>query len=220
MSKTSDTKKINELRELLARANRAYYVDNELLMSDRDFDLQLEELARLETQHPDLHDPNSPTQRVGGTPVEGFKSVRHRIPMQSIDNTYSIDDLKAWHERVLKGLDIEYSAEDSGSLFELPDEGELTFVCDPKIDGVAISLHYEDGKLVQALTRGDGAKGDDVTTNVRTIKAIPLKLAKSGSHSKVSSNFRMKVNSPSSVIPRSTASPSAFTTRTGSWFRP
>ena len=169
MQKRTATRRIRELRELLDRANRAYYVDADPIMSDRDYDELLHELIELEGQHPDLHDPNSPSQRVGGEPVEGFETVAHAVAMQSIDNTYSVDDLRAWHDRVVKGLGLE----DAGGLFGPTD---LAYTCDPKIDGVAISLRYEDGSLIRAVTRGDGTRGDDVTAQVRTIRAVPLRL--------------------------------------------
>lgn len=168
MSKSNERNRIKELRELLNRANVAYYVDAEPLMPDREYDELLKELASLEAKHEDLFDPNSPTQRIGDEPAKGFKTVKHTVPMQSIDNTYSIDDLKAWYERVMKGLGEE------SDLFGA--SNGIAFVCDPKIDGVAISLRYEHGNLVRAITRGDGEKGDDVTAQVRTIRAIPLTL--------------------------------------------
>lgn len=171
MSKAADHKRIRELRTLLEQANHAYYVDAQPIMSDRDYDQLLKELEKLEASYPDLHDPNSPTQRVGGEPIEGFTTVAHFVPMQSIDNTYSFDDLRTWYERVIKGLG---TAKDQADLFA--EQGNIDLVCDPKIDGVAISLRYEKGILVQAVTRGDGSKGDDVTSNIRTIRAIPLRL--------------------------------------------
>jgi len=171
--KKSDAKaRIRELRDLLDRANYAYYVENEPIMSDRDFDERLEELAELEEQFPGLRDPNSPTQRVGGEPIEGFETVPHTVPMLSIDNTYNVENLKAWYNRVLKGLGVE----DGDELFT---QHQVTFFCDPKIDGVAISLRYENGSLQRAVTRGDGYQGDDVTAQVRTIRAIPLQLHES-----------------------------------------
>lgn len=163
MSKNSDRQRIEHLRDLLHRANRAYYVDNDPIMPDREFDELLDELAQLETKHPEFDDPNSPTKRVGGEPIKGFRTVEHTVPMLSIDNTYNLDDLRAWHARVMKGLE---------------DESGIAFVCDPKIDGVAISLRYEDGSLIHAVTRGDGQKGDDVTAQVRTINTVPLRLSK------------------------------------------
>ncbi len=168
MSKaTAATKRIIELRDLLDRANRAYWVDADPVMPDSEYDRLLRELAELEETHPELDDPNSPTKRVGGEPIEGFQTVGHSIPMLSIDNTYDLDDLRAWHKRVHKGLGAD----------ELFSEDEsLAFVCDPKIDGVAISLRYENGQLAAAITRGDGERGDDVTAQIRAIRAIPLKL--------------------------------------------
>ncbi len=156
-----EERRILELRDLLERANRAYYADNAPIMPDSEFDALMAELVRLEAAHPELHDPASPAQRVGAEPVESFRAVRHRVPMMSIDNTYSLEDLRAWHERVLKGLA----------------EGEApVYVCDPKVDGVAVSLRYEQGELRLAATRGDGEQGDDVTAQARTIRAIPLRL--------------------------------------------
>ena len=170
MSKVAGKKRILELRELLDRANRAYFVHNEPMMTDSVYDALLRELVDLENGHPELFDPDSPSQRVGGEPIKGFKTVRHRAPMMSIDNTYSIEDLHAWHERVLKGLKGE--TDEGVSNGDCP----LRFVCDPKIDGVAVSLRYQRGALAVAVTRGDGERGDDVTAQVRTIRAIPLGL--------------------------------------------
>ena len=160
MPRAVDTRRILELRALLDGANRAYYVDDQPVMTDSEFDALLRELQELESAHPDLYDPDSPSQRVGGEPIDGFRTVRHRVPMMSIDNTYSIEDLRAWHERVVKGLDGQ----------------EPHYVCDPKIDGVAVGLRYEKGSLVIAVSRGDGERGDDITAQVRTIRAIPLSL--------------------------------------------
>ena len=154
--------RIDELRELLHRANRAYYVDAAPFMSDAEFDRLLAELAALESAHPECFDPNSPTQRVGGEPSTGFAQVTHRVPMMSVDNTYSTDDLRAWWDRCENALGHPFAA-----------------VADPKVDGVAISIRYEHGQLVQAATRGDGTVGDDVTRNVRAIDAVPLVLAAS-----------------------------------------
>jgi DNA ligase (NAD+) len=171
-SATEQTKaaaRVKELRDLLNRANRAYYADNSPIMSDPEFDRLLAELAKLEQDHPDLDDPESPTHRVGGEPIEGFETRPHAIPMLSIDNTYEEATLREWYDRVLRGLSIS----DSGALFA---GGLPALACDPKIDGLALSLRYEKGKLVRALTRGDGVQGDDVTHGARTIRAIPLVL--------------------------------------------
>lgn len=162
MPKTDEPARIAELRDLLTRANRAYYVDADQIMSDTEFDRLLEELADLEARHPGLADPASPTRRVGGEPIEGFTTRDHALPMMSIDNTYNEAEVRAWVERISKA-------------FKGNPETDR-FVCDPKVDGVAVSLRYEKGELAYALTRGDGARGDDVTHAARTVRAIPLRL--------------------------------------------
>jgi len=163
--KQSDKATIEELRTLLHRANRAYYVLNDPIMSDQEYDRRLKELAELEEKRPELDDPNSPTKRIGGEPVDKFKTAEHAVPMLSIDNTYSEDDVRDWVQRIRRSLKD-----------EVDKESELRFVADPKIDGVAVSVRYENGALVQALTRGDGYQGDDITRNVRTINTVPLRL--------------------------------------------
>jgi len=147
--------RIQELRKILDQANYDYYVDAMPTMADSEYDLLLNELSSLEDEHPELHDPNSTTQRIGGEAVDGFQTVTHTVPMQSIDNTYTMDDLRKWYEKL---------------------GGEVQCTCDPKIDGVAISLRYENGVLVSGVTRGDGERGDDVTAQVKTIRSIPLHL--------------------------------------------
>ncbi len=161
--------RIEYLRELLERANAAYYADQRPIMSDPEFDRLLAELARLEAEHPELADERSPTRRVGGEPIEGFETVRHARPMLSIDNTYSEPEVREWYARTQKAL-----GGDAGTLFG--GGTGVTLVCDPKIDGLALSLRYEKGDLVHAVTRGDGVKGDDVTHAARVIRAIPLRL--------------------------------------------
>ncbi|MGZ5445945.1 MAG: NAD-dependent DNA ligase LigA [Thermoanaerobaculia bacterium] len=150
---------IRKLREELERHNRLYY-EGHPQITDYEFDQMLRRLQELEDKHDD-HDPNSPTQRVGGAPIEGdFGTVIHDPPMLSIENAYSLEELREWHERVLRGLGretVEYEAE-------------------LKIDGVSISLLYENGELVRGATRGDGVRGDDVTVNVRTVRRLPLKI--------------------------------------------
>lgn len=152
--------RIAELRERLNRANHEYYVLAQPSLSDREYDELLDDLARLEAEAGD-HDPASPTRRVGGEPIEGFVTRAHAVPMLSIDNTYSPEEIRAWSKRV----------EDRLGAADTP-----TYACDAKIDGVAISLTYEKGRLAHALTRGNGVEGDDVTANVRTIRSIPLVL--------------------------------------------
>lgn len=171
MADRSAKARVAELRELLTRANRAYYVDAAPIMSDPEFDKLLAELAELERKHPELDDPDSPTHRVGGEPVDGFTSVPHAVPMLSIDNAYDEASVREWHARVLKGLGL-----DGGGLFASAGASKVRIVCDPKVDGVALSLTYEKGRLARAVTRGDGSKGDDITHNARAIRAIPLVL--------------------------------------------
>ncbi|MCM1067305.1 MAG: NAD-dependent DNA ligase LigA [Muribaculaceae bacterium] len=156
----NETDRILSLREELHKHNYNYYVKNEPEISDRDFDFLLKELEALEAKHPELNDPNSPTRRVGSDITAGFDQVPHIYPMLSLANTYSIDEVDAWVHRV----------EDSiGS-------SDVTLVGEMKFDGTGISLIYEHGRLVRAVTRGDGEKGDVVTENVRTIRSIPLQL--------------------------------------------
>ncbi|HOA73268.1 MAG TPA: NAD-dependent DNA ligase LigA [Phycisphaerae bacterium] len=163
MSKPDPQKRAAELREEIRRHDYAYYVLAEPVISDREYDRLFAELKQLEAEHPELVTPDSPTQRVGGQPLSGFRQVRHAVPMLSIDNTYNESELRAFDERVRKGLGGD----------------DYHYVMDPKIDGVAISLRYEQGKLVLAATRGDGTTGDDITQNARTIRAIPLTLRQS-----------------------------------------
>jgi len=154
-------KRIEWLRDEIRRHDRLYYVLNSPEISDRDYDRLFAELKELENSHPELITPDSPTQRVSGEPLEGFGTVYHSVAMLSIDNTYDADELRAFDERVAKGL--------GGRDYE--------YVVELKIDGLAISLRYEGGVLVRAATRGDGTRGDDVSANIRTIRAIPLRLA-------------------------------------------
>ena len=170
---TRDEKRIADLRRQIDKHNRLYYVEAKTEISDQQFDALLRELQDLEAKHPGLITPDSPTQRVGGEPIEGFNTLPHARPMMSIDNTYNQDELRAWYDRTLKT--IVKSDKDAATLFTGEDAG-LPLVLEPKIDGVAVSLRYEQGKLVQALSRGDGKRGDDITHNVKTIRAIPLTL--------------------------------------------
>ena len=182
MGKADAPKRVTELRRLLERANRAYYVDASPVMPDAEFDRLLRELADLEAEHPELDDPNSPTRRVGGEPIEGFETYKHSVPMLSIDNTYKEEGksgLREWYDRTCKALGIGAGKEPrtsaTGLFADADDHADpAPFICDPKIDGVAISLRYESGRLARALTRGDGTRGDDVTHAVRTIRSLPL----------------------------------------------
>jgi len=157
--------RIHTLRAEIRRHDRLYYVEARPEISDLDYDRLVEELRRLEAGHPDLVSADSPTQRIGDEAVESLQSVRHRVPMMSIDNTYGVDDLRAWGRRVEK------------LLTEGGDERPPRWVLELKIDGVATSLTYEAGRLVLAATRGNGVTGDDITHNARTVPGIPLVLA-------------------------------------------
>lgn len=163
MSLTDDIKRMAELTALLDYHSHKYYVENAPEISDFEFDRLLRELQELETLHPDAADPNSPTKRVGSDLTTEFESVEHRYPMQSLSNTYSSEELGEWIERVVR---------------EIGDNVE--FVCELKFDGTAISLCYENGTLLRAVTRGDGRRGDNVTNNVRTIGSVPLRLRGEG----------------------------------------
>ncbi len=167
----TDATRIATLRRELHRHNRLYYVETAPEISDAAFDAMLRELTELESRHPDLVTPDSPTQRVGGTPLDGFETVEHAVPMLSIDNTYDRDELIAWHRRVVRGLGA-----DAADEIEVLDTTDVGYVVEPKIDGVALSLRYTDGGLSGATSRGDGRRGDDVTANVRTVRAVPLRL--------------------------------------------
>lgn len=172
-NKTEAKKRIAALREQLDRHNRLYYVEAAPEISDKQYDDLLKELEALEADHPDLITPDSPTRRVGGEPIEGFQTVAHAVPMMSIDNTYDENELRKWVQRVEKGL-----AGGGEALFA----EEAHFVCMSKIDGVAVALRYEQGRFTQAITRGDGRRGDDITANAKTIRAIPLTLTGSKRH--------------------------------------
>ena len=154
--------RIRELREAIRHHEECYYILNAPEISDEAFDRLLHELERLEQDHPDLVATDSPTQRVAGRPVEGFDTAEHLVPMLSLDNAYGDDELKAFDERVRKGAGL--------------GETRVPYVAEMKIDGLSIALTYEDGRLVRGATRGDGGRGEDVTANVRTIRAIPLAL--------------------------------------------
>lgn len=164
MTHAEASARAESLRTDLHRHNHLYYVEARQEITDQEFDALLRELQAIETQYPDLLTSDSPTQRVGGAPIEGFTQIRHTIPMMSLDNTYSEAELTAFFARLQKGLGRE----------------KIACVIEPKVDGVAISIRYENGVLKHGITRGDGQTGDDVTTNLKTIKALPLRLPKDG----------------------------------------
>jgi len=150
---------INQLRDELREHNYNYYVLDDPRISDYEFDIKLKELQALEEKHPEYYDPNSPTLRVGGEVTKNFKTITHDYRMYSLDNSYSKEDLEDWEKRIKKMVD-----------------GVVSYTCELKYDGASMNLTYENGKLIRAVTRGDGFQGDDVTTNVKTIKSVPLQL--------------------------------------------
>lgn len=160
MSKSAIQKRIGELRKELDEHNYRYYVLAEPSVSDYDFDMMLEELIKLEKENPEFFSPDSPSQRVGGVVTKEFKAVKHRYPMLSLGNTYSDEEVVDFDSRVKKALATD----------------NVEYVCELKYDGVAIGIRYKDGSFQQAVTRGDGVQGDDITNNVRTIRSVPLKL--------------------------------------------
>ena len=160
MEEKEAAKRIQQLREEIRKHDRLYYEEAAPIISDREYDRLYKELVDLETQFPDLITPDSPTQRVGGKPLKAFEQVSHVIPMLSLDNTYSEEEVKNFHARIRRLL---------------PNE-EIPVVIEPKVDGVAVSLIYENGRLRQAATRGDGNVGDNITQNIRTIRSVPERL--------------------------------------------
>lgn len=150
---------IESLRKELEQHNYNYYILDQPTISDFEFDQKLKELQNLENQHPEFFDPNSPTQRVGGGITKNFNTIAHEYRMYSLDNSYSIEDLKDWEKRIEKSINE-----------------KVEFVCELKYDGASISILYENGKLKQAVTRGDGFQGDEVTNNIKTIGSVPLNL--------------------------------------------
>src|SRR5436190_3510781 len=160
---------IESLREEIRHHEYRYYVLDDPEISDAEFDRLMNALKKLEAEHPDHITPDSPTQRLGGKPREGFVKVAHSIPMLSLDNAYSEEELRNWERRV----------------HELSGRKDIEYVCELKLDGMSLALRYEAGKLVRGITRGDGNTGEDVTANVRTVRSIPLavsaeKLKKAG----------------------------------------
>jgi DNA ligase (NAD+) len=156
----SAEQQIKTLRTELREHNYNYYVLDKPMISDYDFDMKLKQLQDLETKHPEFHDPTSPTLRVGGMVTKNFETIPHEQRMYSLDNSYSKEDIEDWEKRIQRGL---------GGV-------DVEFTCELKYDGASISLTYEDGKLIKAVTRGDGFQGDNVTTNIKTINSVPLQL--------------------------------------------
>ena len=164
MTASAATKKrVESLREQIRHHNYQYHVLDEPEIPDAEYDRLVRELQELEKNHPDLVTDDSPTQRVGAEPVKAFGTVQHVIPMLSLDNAFSEDELRAFHRRVTDRLKIDI-------------DSDLSYAAEPKLDGVAVSLLYEGGTLRRGATRGDGTTGEDITHNVRTIDAVPLKL--------------------------------------------
>ena len=155
-------KRLESLRNNIRYHEHRYYVLDDPEISDADFDKLMQQLKTLETEHPDLIKPDSPSQRVGGKAREGFVKVRHSSPMLSLDNTYNEDELRAWERRV----------------HDLSGRKDVEYVCELKLDGMSLALHYEDGHLARGVTRGDGTTGEDVTLNVRTVRSVPLSIPK------------------------------------------
>ena len=156
-------KKLESLRDQIRHHNYRYHALDDPEIPDIEYDRLLRELQALEAEHPELVTPDSPTQRVGDAPISAFGTVQHELPMLSLGNAFSEDELREFHRRVLDKL-------------ELDDQAELKYAAEPKLDGAAVSLLYENGVLIRGATRGDGTTGEDITHNVRTIESIPLRL--------------------------------------------
>lgn len=157
----SNEQKLTELRTTLRHHEYLYHVMDTPEIPDAEYDRLMRELRELEAQHPELITPDSPTQRVGAAPLASFSQIRHEVPMLSLDNVFDEESFLAFNKRVQD---------------RLKNSDDLTYCCELKLDGTAVSILYENGLLVQAATRGDGTTGEDITSNVRTIRAIPLKL--------------------------------------------
>src|SRR5438132_13757046 len=157
MERKEAGRKIPQLRKEIRRHDRLYYEEAAPIISDHEYDRLYKELVDLETQFPELVTPDSPTQHVGGKPLQAFAQIQHRVPMLSLDNTYSEEEVVNFYKRITRLL---------------PEE-KISVVIEPKVDGVAVSVMYENGKLKYAATRGDGSVGDEITQNIRTIKSVP-----------------------------------------------
>ena len=154
-------KRINELKEEIEKHNYYYYVLDNPIVSDTEWDKLFKELEKLESEYPSLIDINSPTQRVGAKPLDGFKTDKHRMPMLSLSNAMNNEELRSFNERIKKLLETKI---------------QIEYMAEPKLDGIGVELIYQDGVFIKGLTRGDGFEGEDITQNIRTIKSIPLKL--------------------------------------------
>jgi DNA ligase (NAD+) len=163
MKRAQASRRARELQERIAYHRKRYYVDDDPEISDGEYDLLERELVDLERLFPELRGPDSPSLRVGGEPAEGFATIRHASPLLSLDNAYDEPELREWEKRLRKALDGE----------------QVSYVVEPKVDGLSIAVHYRDGLLERGVTRGDGTVGEDVTSNVRTIRTIPLRLVRS-----------------------------------------
>lgn len=168
MNRDEAQARIAELTKALNKHNHLYYVEDQPEISDFEFDQLLEQLLQLENKFPELRSTTSPTQRVGGAVTKEFNAVKHKYPMLSLSNSYSTEEMREFDRRVREGLGLT-----NASLFDTPN---VDYVCELKFDGLSIGISYENGQLVRAVTRGDGVQGDDVTTNVKTIRSIPLSL--------------------------------------------
>src|SRR6202451_2929013 len=162
MSSSAPEKKIESLRKKIRHHEYLYYVLDKPELTDAEFDKLMNELKRLEAEHPKLVTPDSPTQRVGGKPREGFVKAKHSSPMLSLDNAYSEEELRDWERRV----------------HELSGRTDVEYMCELKLDGMSLALVYAEGRLERGITRGDGTVGEDVTLNVRTVRSIPLVISK------------------------------------------
>ena len=189
MAARADARKIEKLRDEIRRHDELYYVDNAPEISDREYDQLLEELQKLEEANPELVTPDSPTQRVGGRPAEGFPRVVHTRQMLSLDNSYNIDELRAYDERCRR----------------LAEGRTLEYVAELKIDGLSLSLQYEKGLLARGVTRGDGRIGEDVTQNARTIRSVPLRLKSDAKRIDATLEVRGEVFLPRDVFERTNA---------------
>ncbi len=189
MAAKATVREIEKLRDEIRRHDELYYVQDTPEISDREYDQLLEDLQKLEAAHPELITPDSPTQRVGGRPAEGFPEVVHTRQMLSLDNSYNIDELRAFDERCRR----------------LAEGRPLEYVAELKIDGLSLSLQYEDGVLARGVTRGDGRIGEDVTQNARTIRSVPLRLRSEAKRIDAALEVRGEVFIPREVFERTNA---------------